>query len=661
MRKAARVGPLAVSIALFGLNALICAPLFATEYLSRMDSIEGAFIALARYMQQNWRDLSWFPLWFSGMPFQNTYPPLVHAITAAVATLPGWSPALAYHAVTALFYSLGPVALFWALWKWSLRMGTSLLAALLYSLVSPSAWLLPEIRADVGGPWFARRLQNLVVYGEGPHICSLTLIPLAVLGLEIALKRGRTGHYLWTLAALIAVVLMNWPGAIGLTLAVAAWIACQPARDLLRATVIVLGLAVTGYLIVSPWCPPSTVKVILFNAQRAGGDYVFGYRHLIWLALAAGVLALLRLAALRLNMAGPARFALLLAILSAIIVVAASQGLPLLPQPMRFHLEFEMAACILGAFGLAALARYWRYSWPVAVVLGGIQLWNYTHYARQIIRPLDIRRTVEYQEAMWLDRHVPQSRVFTPGSVSFWMNIFTDTPQLAGCCDQSAPNWENRVAAYTIYTDENAGDKAAYYSLVWLKAFGVRAIGTGGPGSREHYHPYRHPAKFDGMLKEIWRDGDDVLLEVPHRSPGLAHVIREEHLVRRAPVHGLDVAPVLPYIAGLEDPALPVASLHWKNRHTAWISARLRKDDLISVQVSYTAGWHAAVDGRPRQVFGDGIGLIAVRPQCQGDCTVELWYDGGREMTTARWASGLTLAGVLLAAAFSARLRGSAG
>jgi hypothetical protein len=638
---------------LLAVNVLVCGRLFTTEYLSRMDSIEGAFIALARYIQQNWGDLTWFPLWFAGMPFQNVYPPLLHGLVAAVATLLGWSPALAYHVTVALFYCLGPVALFWLAWKWHGNLWAAFLAALAYSLLSPSGWLALDIRADMGGFFHARRLQNLVVYGEGPHVAALTLIPLAILGLEMAFTRRRIRYLLAALAGLAAVVLMNWPGAIGLTLAVVAWIASQRGRDVPRAAAMTLGLAAVGYLIVSPLCPPSTLQVVLFNAQRAGGEYVFGLRHLVWAGVAVVLLGLLRQAALRLGLPPLARFALLFAALSGAIVVAASYGLYLVPQPRRFHLEFEMAICLLAGWGCASLTApsRWRLGAASVAVLAGVQFVNYYRYAHELIQPIDIRQTVEYQAATWLDRNMRDARVFAPGSISFWMNVFTDTPQLVGCCDQSTPNWESRVAAYTIYTDENAGGKEAYYSLVWLKAFGVQAIGAGGPRSREHYRPYRHPHKFDGILKEIWRDGDDVLLEVPHRSAGLAHVIQEANLVRRAPAHGLDVAPILPYIAALDDPSLPLASFWWRNRHQALIRARLAKGDLVSVQVSYAPGWHATVNGSPRPVFPDGIGLVAIRPACEGDCTIELSYDGGLEMTVARWASYMTLAALLLVAA----------
>ena len=108
----------------------------------------------------------------------------------------------------------------------------------------------------------------------------------------------------------------------------------------------------------------------------------------------------------------------------------------------------------------------------------------------------------------------------------------------------------------------------------------------------------------------------------------------------RPPIHGLDVDQVRRYVAALEDPSLPEAGMQWTSRHSARIAADLRKDQLLSVQINYHPGWHAEVNGLPRRVGGDKIGLMWVEPQCEGRCTVELVYDGGTEMQAAKAAIG---------------------
>src|SRR2546421_5209824 len=99
-------------LALLALNVYFTKELFTLEYTQYMGSIEAAFISISRYMLENWRDLTWFPLWYGGIPFQNTYPPLLHAIVAVTAGVFRISPALAHHAVTACKCCRGPFVLY---------------------------------------------------------------------------------------------------------------------------------------------------------------------------------------------------------------------------------------------------------------------------------------------------------------------------------------------------------------------------------------------------------------------------------------------------------------------------------------------------------------------------------------------------------------------
>ena len=79
---------------LFALNACITPLLFRTAYTAEMGSIEAAFIGLARYAARHWNDLGWFPLWYGGVPYPETYPPLLHWICGwccrSPASLPDW-------------------------------------------------------------------------------------------------------------------------------------------------------------------------------------------------------------------------------------------------------------------------------------------------------------------------------------------------------------------------------------------------------------------------------------------------------------------------------------------------------------------------------------------------------------------------------------------
>jgi hypothetical protein len=160
------------------------------------------------------------------------------------------------------------------------------------------------------------------------------------------------------------------------------------------------------------------------------------------------------------------------------------------------------------------------------------------------------------------------------------------------------------------------------------------------------YHPFRNPAKFNGVLPELWRDGDDVIYDVPGPAPSLAHVVTLQELVARAPANGIDVDPLRPYVAALDDRSRAVPRMTWRNNHQIRIDAIAARGELLSVQVNWAAGWHAFVEGAERPMGPDALGFMVINPACNGHCNVDLVYDGGMETKVARWLSLLTLAGL---------------
>ncbi len=61
-----------LALVLLLLNIWLVRELFNVEFLDQMGSIEATHIALGRWAHEHWRDLTWFPLWYSGIPYQNT-------------------------------------------------------------------------------------------------------------------------------------------------------------------------------------------------------------------------------------------------------------------------------------------------------------------------------------------------------------------------------------------------------------------------------------------------------------------------------------------------------------------------------------------------------------------------------------------------------------
>jgi hypothetical protein len=122
------------------------------------------------------------------------------------------------------------------------------------------------------------------------------------------------------------------------------------------------------------------------------------------------------------------------------------------------------------------------------------------------------------------------------------------------------------------------------------------------------------------------REDGDTVYGVPMLSRSLAHVIPAEAVVLREPINGLDTDPAVDYVSALENPALPQAQIQWTGPSRAVIRAHISRGQVISVQVTYNPAWRANSAGRPLTVRKDGLGLIVIEPNCEGDCEVDLHY-----------------------------------
>jgi hypothetical protein len=647
-----RLWLIGLSVTLFLLNATIVGRLFHTEYISQTGTVEGVFIAYARYARDQWPDLGWCRIWYAGLPFQNAYEPGLHLTVAAVSALGRVSAASAFHFVVALMYSLGPVTLFWMAFRLTRSTLWSFCAGLMYSLTSPSAFFVSAIRLDLGSLFSAQRLHTMVGYADSPHVSSLTLIPLAILALDFALEKRRAIYYVSAAVALALVPLTNWPGALALTLAVIAYGLSMNRAVWLRQWPLIFAICTLGYAFALPWMPPSTIVTTVVDAPKLEPANPFTSGHFIYLA--ALVIANLILVRLFSTWRVPKhlRFSLLFFFYTAAFVLGQYWiGVKLLTQPHRFHLAMEMAFILSLVFAAELLLERWtslRRTFAVAFALLCVfQFVQYRHYARQLIQPIDMTQTSEYKTALWFNAHMRDSRVMAPGSTSFWMNVFTDTPELTGCCPQGVVNQTIRIANYGINTDLTAEDRAYENSMLWFKAVGVRAVAVSGPRSTEVYKPFYHPQKFEGRLPVLWRDGDDVIYEVPQTAYSLAHAIQYSDLVQRTPEHGVDTSPLIPYVAAIERPGTALET-SWLSNETVILSGTLTPDQIVSVQITAHPGWRAKVNGSPRSVFPDKLGFLAVVPRCSGECVIALHYDGGTEMQMARWINRCAILGSLL-------------
>ena len=650
-------------LALLLLNICVIARLFRVEYSAHLGSNEGQFIFLAHVMAQRFGDLSWWPEWACGLPFQNTYLPLLQAMVALFSRISGHSAALSFHQVSSALYCLGPVCVYLLAKGMTRRPGTSFAAAAAYSLFSPCV-LIPDIRGDVGGIFNLRRLQILAFYGEGPHTAAMALVPLAILYLYRAITRGRLSDKALAGVFSAAAILANAFAAVILAMAAAALLATWGSGRFWRNLALLAAIGALAYAWISPAMPPSVVAAIRMNSPTIEGDFRLTPRSAAGAAILAAGFGALWLATRR-RAPEYLRFFLLMSwTTAAIVALGYFAKIYVVPQPHRYQIAMDLSMCLLAVFGAQELLRRFpprvmRMAAAALVLVFAAQLIHATRYAHSQIGGIDVTRTAMYRVARWADRNMGGRRIMVSGSYSFYFNNFTDTPQMHGAQEPMLPSILMRIATYMLYAGADAaGPRYVEMSATWLKALGAHAIVVPGPGSEEYYKPFRRPEAFEGRLPLLWREGGDSIYAVPGRSASLAHVMAVPDLVRDQPYNGLDTAQMERYVAAMDSPAYPLAEWRWTSRHGAAIKTVAAPGQVVSAQVNYHPGWRASVNGAERPVSADGLGLLVVKPGCDGPCEISLRYDGGPELRLALAASAaVTLLMAALAAAALRRAR----
>jgi len=641
---------LLISLALFAINALICWPLFGIEYLNDFQSNETSYITFADYLLRYWPHVAWFPWFNAGMPFEDTYLPLVAIVVAVGARVAHCSPAHAFHFFAALAYSLAPVFLFLFARALSGRLSPSAWAAVLWSLLSPSV-VFPQLLSDLGTPWGLRRLQNIVFYGETPHNVALCLLPVSLWLTSRFLDRPTVRRFGIAALAAAAVMLTNAFGIVVVSVSSVILFAVR-GKYSGKALAFICGILLAAYLVICRLLPPTLIRLLETNSQLVGGDYRFSFLTPILGGSFLALLIALWVVLHRFSCSPMIQFAALFSACFGGIAWLGFHGINLLPQPERYHIEMEAGLCLLAAFLIEPLVR--RLPGRMAAVcalvsiaaLGWVAAKDY-RFARDLIHPADVARATEIREARWIGANLPGVRILDAAEGQWLFNLFADNPQMGGGHEPSAPNWMQRVAVYTIYSGKNARERDAQISILWLKVFGCGGIVVPGAKSNDHYHAVANPDKFDGKLPLVWREAGDSIYRVPLRSASLAHVIPHSAVVNRRPIHGLDVAPLGPYIAALDDPSAPNAELSWKDPDQGSITAKMVSSDVISVQITYDPGWRARVAEKAVPLQADALGFMVIDPHCSGECTIDLEFNGGLERSVTLAVSLLAVAMLL--------------
>ena len=635
---------------LFWVNAYIVRDAFFSSS-HQMGSMHGFWTAIAARGGSWFRGATWWPYWQMGSPFEWTYNPLVPGLAAAIAALRGVPAGMGFHSVTGLCYILGPMTLFFAAWRLTRAPGASFAAALAYSLTSVSQIVVPDGGFSLQNLWNSRRLFLMLVWDDTPHAAALALLPLAILFLARSIEKRRPIYYAATAACIAGCGLASAFGPVMLAMAAVCLLGVLGREHWRGNLMLTIGLGVWGWAIAAPFLSPSFLAAI--REENAASD---GWGLGAITALAVTILGWVALWHYLPRWTSDWRvqfFTLFAWTASSVPLVDRFLHEHYLPQPGRYKFEMELTLCLAAVF---ALSSWWkRIPAPVRraaalllLALAAEQVRDFRVAEKKILFPVDVSGTVEYRAATWAQRNYPNLRFYMPGSIAQWTNAFSDIQQFTGESWSIAINQVQQRANAALLWGDADPKRELRNSLTWLKAFGVAVAAIPGKNSEEYWKGFAHPETFAGALPVLWQAGGVTMYRVPLREVSLAHTVPESAIVRRVPTAGYDTKDVERYVAGLDDPSLPVTSFDWEGLNRIRIRTTGAGGNVVSVQETYHPGWHATVGGNPRKIFKDGLGLMWLRPECSGPCEIVLDYDGGWELRLCRWLSWLALAALAL-------------
>lgn len=644
---------------IFLANVLLVWPLFQGGYTQEMGSIESVFIADARFIFENFPHLSWHPYWYTGFPFHLFYTPFLPFLMALLHFLvPAISIASWYRILIALFYTLTPVSFYFLVSFLTERKSVGFLAALAYSFLPSIGYLLPAVGGEV--PW---RLLTLILYGEGGHIVGLFFLPLALLFFIKSVRKASWQNVV--LASLFTglLALTNLIALIGFGVMLAVSLLVELlggdwARKLGRAGVVFL----FTFGLIAFWFNLSFIKAS-FSIGTGGvsgsvGDaYLRAFPAIFLLAPLFFIFAIIGKKKI---------FKPILIAIGWILIFFFSAyfwfrgGTMLLPQPNRYLPEMDMGTALLVSWLAVLLIEKvlagkiaWLKGFLYVLVIILILYLPFRYISRtwDLTSPhQDITQTSEYRVASWFKENIQGERVYASGSTAFWLNTFTNVPQIRGGNDGVANPWMLH-AIYQINTGENAPQgKESQVAAWWLRALNVVYLVVNFPSSKEIFHDFLNPEKFSqviGVEERVRLDGD-VIYKMPLNQSSLAQVVkRGEFTNLKVLKNAVDVENLENYVNYIDGQKLKEAEFSWVAIGKAKIKADLKKDEGIAVQITYDSGWRAFLDGKRIPVKNDVIGFLFLDPEEVGEAEINLVYGRTWDVWLGYFLTILAIGGLL--------------
>jgi hypothetical protein len=206
--------------------------------------------------------------------------------------------------------------------------------------------------------------------------------------------------------------------------------------------------------------------------------------------------------------------------------------------------------------------------------------------------------------------------------VRFWYNAWFDLAQLGGSSEQALLN------PYSQFVNAEAvGNDNIDVAIDWLQAGGVGAVIVHDKTSKEVYHDWQKPDKYEGRLEKIYNHEGDRIYRVPRRYEALARVV-DSTRIHAIPVTDTQMEYDLlrKYVDVVErGPDSPV-QLVQDGTDQMRLHASLQPGQSVLVQETYDPAWKAYVNGVRVPTASDALHFTLIDPG-PGDHDVLLRFE----------------------------------
>lgn len=600
---------------------------FLSGFTEHNQSIEGSFIALAQYIKDT-KGATWYPLWYLGVPVKYIADSIITTATLIISSSTQIGIPHAYRILVGLLLLLEPLTWFFAYKAIAGRTKTAIISTFLFTFAPSILQLLPEIQKVTNKwgylPW---RNINPVMWGDIQELITLTLMPI-VLILIIKILKNPSIKNMTACAITISIILLADPAAtVSLLIFITGLVVTERIEklDQIVKSLVIITLLTIG--LTAWWFSPELIKVIV-NNRSLGEKTVLDltqYALKISLAVIPAFIAVLNLK-IKGTQEKTLKITAFWLLCSSILIALFYISNPLyITEYARFITEWDIAFYLLISLIILRLTENTVTKRKIVTIISLIVIvilsLNYILRAAIFHKPdEDITNSIEYKIAKELKKVNP-NRVMVSGSITFWLNVFEPIPQLRGGRDYVATNeWWNH-ASYQI----TKGDDAET-SIYWMKSLRISHVVVHTKTSREPYHDFLYPEKFEGKLDKVYeQDGDRIYKISGSDKSSMAQIVKTDDFKKlKKPEKGDDKEALRKYSQTLETLKNGHSLQELIERDKYTIKGFLRADEAIAVGISYDNGWQAYVNNQKINISKDVLGNMLVEPNREGSLNIEL-------------------------------------